>query len=181
MKSEIVCTRNKCAFLTIVPENLFSIKTAIPQTSAHFFILFLNKSYVIICLHMHINVALTPIHGRGGRSKHTALISFLLPRLINNSWVTIAVRVGAGGGGGHPEILSLSRMSSKTGRGNQSLKPLCAEKGESSHRFPSHPPTALAKRQTVITIIIPDTTAPVQASLSEAITFSFPIFPCAGL
>lgn len=37
-------------------------------------------------------------------------------------------RCESGGGGGHPEILSLSRILSKTGRGNQSLKPLCAEK-----------------------------------------------------
>lgn len=50
----------------------------------------LNKSYVILCMYMHIYVISTLIHhGRGG-SKHTTVISFLLPRLINNSWVTIA-------------------------------------------------------------------------------------------
>ena len=79
------------------------------------FALFLKKSYVIICIRMHIYLVLTRIHHRGGRSKHATVISFLLPRLINNSWVTIArseIRGGGGGGGGHPEILSLSRIPS---------------------------------------------------------------------
>jgi len=106
------------------------------------FILFWKISYVIIGIHMHICLVLTLIHHRRGRSKHTTVISFLLPRLINNSWVTIAG--GASRGEGHPEILSLSRIPSKTGRRNQSLKPLCAEKKPITV-LPSHLPTILAK------------------------------------
>lgn len=135
----------------------------------------LNQSFVIICMHMHIYLVIPLIHHRRGRSKHTTLISFLLPRLINNSWVTIVGGASQGGGGGHPEILSLSRIPSKTGRGNQSLRPLC---GEKNHQDASLTPIhTFGKRQTIFTIIIIDTTAPAQAFLSQAITFSFPSFP----
>lgn len=96
--------QTKCVFLTIRREklfnnfNVFSFQTAIIQTSVNLYLI-LNKSYVIICMHMHIYLVLTLIHHRRGRSKHTTVISFLLPRLINNSWVTIAGSASRGEGG----------------------------------------------------------------------------------
>lgn len=101
----------------------------------------LNKSYVIICMHMHIYLVIPLIHHRRGRSKHTTLISFLLPRLINNSWVTI---VGGASRGGHPEILSLSRIPSKN-RKRKSEPEITLWRKKIIKMLPSHPSTVLAK------------------------------------
>lgn len=128
---------------------------------------------------MHICLVLALIHHSRGRSKHAPVISFLLPRLINNSWVTIAGGGSQGETGDIPRSSPYAGSPQKTGRGNQSLALLWAEREKQTSQC-SHPLTASAK-QTIFTIIIADTTAPVQAFLTEAITFSFPFSPRASL
>lgn len=54
---------------------------------------------------MHICFILRLIHNGRHRSKHTTPISFLLPKLINNSWVTI------GGNGRSSDTLKSSQQS----------------------------------------------------------------------
>lgn len=75
-----------------------------------------NQSFIIISAARMCTIpsAVTLTHRRRGRSKHAALISFLLPKLINNSWVTIvggaSSLAGRGEGGRHPVIISVSRV-----------------------------------------------------------------------
>lgn len=75
-------------------------------------------------MHMDIYLVLTLIHHSGSRSNHTTVIYFLLPRLINNSWVTIA-----GGASqrkkGTPGDPLQKQDPLKNRRANHSLQPLC--------------------------------------------------------
>lgn len=88
----------------------------------------------------------------------------------------------SGGEEGHPVILSMSRTppplkknNKPTEGGNQILRSLCGGGKKKNRLADSLSPThSLGKRKTVFTIIITDTTPPVQAFLSQAITFSFP-------
>lgn len=86
----------------------------------------------------------------------------------------------SGGDGGHPKIISLRRIPSKNRKRKSEPSITLSRKIKKQTSQCSHPLTASAK-QTIFTIIIADTTAPVQAFLTEAITFSFPFSPRASL
>lgn len=121
-----------------------------------------NQSFIIISAARMCTIpsAVTLTHRRRGRSKHAALISFLLPKLINNSWVTIvggaSSLAGRGKGRGAAPCDHLCEQGSpcfpskknKQEGGNRILRSICVGVGwggrclddSLSRRLPQYPP-----------------------------------------